>query len=261
MHYTYTVTAVEWACCHQRGCIPEKVDDTETPPTHVLLDQDRYRVRRGFADRRAPQGMGAPAWGGRFLGHQPAARQQRASRRASHGPLLALFSPVASRPRVGERKDMLLWNAWVDASGQVRPLPPHTFIASRSTLPSGRRREQHYALVCASSTALTVGTQLRVFPDHLRSVSTGQPLGAAQGRPWSIASGVRRSRRARAIRSRCRSARSTVFRAARAALRAEGARSRGSEQGHARGRFRSLRRLRRAFARPFADGCRARRHA
>ena len=52
---------------------------------------------------------------------------------------------------------------------------------------------------------LTVGTQLRVFPDHLRSVSTGQPLGAAQGRPWSIASGVRRSRRARAIRSRCRS--------------------------------------------------------
>ena len=194
------------------------------------------------------------------VGHQPAARQQRASRRASHG-LLALFSPVASRPRVGERKDMLLWNAWVDASGQVRPLPPHTFIASRSTLPSGRRREQHYALVCASSTALTVGTQLRVFPDHLRSVSTGQPLGAAQGRPWSIASGVRRSRRARAIRSRCRSARSTVFRAARAALRAEGARSRGSEQGHARGRFRSLRRFRRAFARPFADGCRARRHA
>jgi hypothetical protein len=94
-----------------------------------------------------------------------------------------LFSPVASRVRPGERKraDALLWNAWIDASGQVRPLPPHTFIASRATLPSGRRREQHYALVCASSTALTVGTQLRVFPEHLRSVSTGKPLGVAQG--------------------------------------------------------------------------------
>ncbi|VWC63818.1 hypothetical protein BLA18112_01412 [Burkholderia lata] len=120
--------------------------------------------------------------GGRFLWgiNQPLGSSAQVAAHRT-GSLLALFSPVASRPRAGERKDMLLWNAWVDSSGQVRPLPPHTFIASRSTLPSGRRREQHYALVCASSTALTVGTQLRVFPDHLRSVSTGKALGAAQG--------------------------------------------------------------------------------
>ncbi|MCA3859854.1 MAG: hypothetical protein IOB81_14590, partial [Burkholderia sp.] len=120
--------------------------------------------------------------GGRFLWgiNQPLGSSAQVAAHRT-GSLLALFSPVASRPRAGERKDALLWNAWVDASGQVRPLPPHTFIASRSTLPSGRRREQHYALVCASSTALTVGTQLRVYPDQLRSVSTGQPLGAAQG--------------------------------------------------------------------------------
>ncbi|KWE51551.1 hypothetical protein [Burkholderia sp. MSMB2157WGS] len=120
--------------------------------------------------------------GGRFLWgiNQPLGSSAQVAAHRT-GSLLALFSPVASRPRAGERKDALLWNAWIDASGQVRPLPPHTFIASRSTLPSGRRREQHYALVCASSTALTVGTQLRVFPDHLRSVSTGRPLGAAQG--------------------------------------------------------------------------------
>ncbi|AOJ16416.1 hypothetical protein [Burkholderia vietnamiensis] len=122
--------------------------------------------------------------GGRFLWgiNQPLGSSAQVAAHRT-GSLLALFSPVASRVRPGERKraDALLWNAWIDASGQVRPLPPHTFIASRARLPSGRRREQHYALVCASSTALTVGTQLRVFPEHLRSVSTGKPLGVAQG--------------------------------------------------------------------------------
>ncbi|MDN7969834.1 hypothetical protein QZM91_20005 [Burkholderia multivorans] len=122
--------------------------------------------------------------GGRFLWgiNQPLGSSAQVAAHRT-GSLLALFSPVASRSRSGERKreDALLWNAWIDASGQVRQLPPHAFIASRATLPSGRRREQHYALVCMSSTALTVGTQLRVFPEHLRSVSTGKPLGAAQG--------------------------------------------------------------------------------
>ncbi|MDR9057054.1 hypothetical protein FEP39_02175 [Burkholderia multivorans] len=122
--------------------------------------------------------------GGRFLWgiNQPLGSSAQVAAHRT-GSLLALFSPVASRSRGGERKreDALLWNAWIDASGQVRQLPPHAFIASRATLPSGRRREQHYALVCMSSTALTVGTQLRVFPEHLRSVSTGKPLGAAQG--------------------------------------------------------------------------------
>ena len=206
--------------------------------------------------RNGSAGLGR-AFSGASTSRSAAARKSpRIARLAARAVFAGRIAPARRR---AERH--AVWNAWVDASGQVRPLPPHTFIASRSTLPSGRRREQHYALVCASSTALTVGTQLRVFPDHLRSVSTGQPLGAAQGRPWSIASGVRRSRRARAIRSRCRSVSKHRISCGSRSLRAEGARSRGSEQGHARGRFRSLRRFRRAFARPFADGCRARRHA
>ncbi len=122
--------------------------------------------------------------GGRFLWgiNQPlGSSAQIAAHRT--GALLALFSPVAARARAPERKreKMLLWNAWVDASGQVRQLPPHTFITSRATLPSGRPRAHHYALVCASSTALTIGTRLRVFPDQLRSVGSGKRLGAAQG--------------------------------------------------------------------------------
>ncbi|POM17439.1 hypothetical protein CSX04_05737 [Burkholderia cepacia] len=69
--------------------------------------------------------------GGRFLWgiNQPLGNSAQIAAHRT-GSLLALFSPVASRPRAGERKDALLWNAWIDASGQVRPLPPHTFIAS-----------------------------------------------------------------------------------------------------------------------------------
>jgi hypothetical protein len=63
----------------------------------------------------------------------------------------------------------------------VRQLPPHAFIVSRATLPSGKRREQHYALVCSSPAELSMGTRLRVYPEHLRSVSTGKALGPAQG--------------------------------------------------------------------------------
>jgi hypothetical protein len=122
--------------------------------------------------------------GGRFLwgvGQSPGNSAQVAAHRT--GSLLALFSPASSRPRGVERKkeDMLLWNAWVDSTGQVRQLPPHAFIVSRATLPSGRRREQHYALVCSSPVELSMGTRLRVYPEHLRSVSTGKPLGVGQG--------------------------------------------------------------------------------
>ncbi|MDE1182209.1 hypothetical protein [Paraburkholderia sp.] len=99
------------------------------------------------------------------------------------GSLLALFSPMSGKPRPVERmrEDVLLWNAWVDSSGQVRQLPPHAFIVSRATLPSGRRRERHYALVCSSPTDLSIGSRLRIYPEHLRSVSTGKPLGPVQG--------------------------------------------------------------------------------
>ncbi|ACR30909.1 hypothetical protein [Burkholderia glumae] len=121
--------------------------------------------------------------GGRFLwgiGQSLGSSVQMAAHRA--GSLMALFTPPAGRARALEpgSRGMLLWNAWVDALGQVRQLPPYTFITSRATLPSGRRREQHYALVCASPAPLGVGTRLRVTPAHLRSAGTGRPLGAAQ---------------------------------------------------------------------------------
>ncbi|MET5116598.1 hypothetical protein AAHH79_41635, partial [Burkholderia pseudomallei] len=56
------------------------------------------------------------------------------------GSLIARFSPASCRARQPERKteDVLLWNGWIYASGQVRQLPLHTFITSRAKLPSGR---------------------------------------------------------------------------------------------------------------------------
>lgn len=99
------------------------------------------------------------------------------------GSLLALFSPAASRPRVADvkREDALVWNAWVDSSGQVRPLPQHVFVTSRTRFPSGKPRDHHYALVCASPTELSIGSSLRVQPGRLRSVGTAKAPCASQG--------------------------------------------------------------------------------
>ncbi|MCS6498378.1 hypothetical protein NX905_29855, partial [Burkholderia thailandensis] len=99
------------------------------------------------------------------------------------GSVIALFSPASSKARQLERKaeDVLLWNAWIDAGGQVRQLPLHTFITSRATLPSGRPREQCHALLCASPTGLRLGTRLGVYPQHPRMVGTGNAPRASQG--------------------------------------------------------------------------------
>jgi hypothetical protein len=146
--------------------------------------------------------------GGRFLwgiGQSLGSSAQVAALRT--GSLLALFSPAASRPRVSERKreDALVWNAWVDSTGQVRQLPPHAFVTSRTNLPSGRAREQHYALVCASPTELSIGSSLKVYAERLRSVGTGkapcasratavvdrvEAVGEAAGKAWPIALAV-----------------------------------------------------------------------
>jgi len=97
-------------------------------------------------------------------------------------PLAAVFSPMPSKPKDIDvaPADVVLWNSWVDTGGQARPLPRHSFVTSRATLPSGRRKETHYALVCTSSTELRTESTLRVSPHALRNLSTGKALGASQ---------------------------------------------------------------------------------
>jgi hypothetical protein len=128
--------------------------------------------------------------GGRFLwgiGQSLGSSAQVAALRT--GSLLALFSPAASRPRAaqgtrgtrGKRADVVVWNAWIDAAGQVRQLPQHVFVTSSAALPSGAPREHYYALVCVSPAELSVGSTLRVVPERLRSVSTAKPPSRSQG--------------------------------------------------------------------------------
>ncbi|ALL68562.1 hypothetical protein K788_00002075 [Paraburkholderia caribensis MBA4] len=94
---------------------------------------------------------------------------------------LALFSPRLTKPRTAGRRqsNVLLWNAWIDATGQVRPLPSYAFVTSSAKLASGKRRENYYALVCSSPNELRFGYNLGLQAENLRHVSSGKRLGAA----------------------------------------------------------------------------------
>lgn len=121
--------------------------------------------------------------GGRFLWGIGQSLGTNADMAAAGGnPLAAVFSPMLSKPKDIDAApvNVVLWNSWVDAGGQVHPLPPHSFVTSRATLPSGRRKETHYALVCTSSAKLGTASSLRVSPLALRNLSTGKALGASQ---------------------------------------------------------------------------------
>ena len=56
--------------------------------------------------------------------------------------LRAFFSPMPSKPKVIDvaPSRVVLWNAWVDAQGQIRQLPTYCFVTSRASLPSGKKK-------------------------------------------------------------------------------------------------------------------------
>ena len=93
-----------------------------------------------------------------------------------------LFSPMPSKAKDIDvtPDEILLWNSWIDSHGNAQPLPDHVLITSRATLPSGRRKSSHYALICKSSGALSVDSGLKITAKHLRNFSSDKPLGASQ---------------------------------------------------------------------------------
>lgn len=97
--------------------------------------------------------------------------------------LRAIFSPMPSKPKAIDvaPTGVVLWNAWVDARGQIRQLPIHYFVTSRASLPSGRKKENHYALVCFSNKPLDAQQEdTCIDPRHLRNIATNKPLGPSQ---------------------------------------------------------------------------------
>lgn len=135
--------------------------------SHIIL---RKEWERRFGDGRF-------LWG---IGQSLGANADAAA--AGGKSLKAVFSPMLSKPKGIDvaPADVVLWNSWIDAAGQSRPLPEHSFVTSRALLPSGRRKEYHYALVCRSSTELGTTSALRVSPPTLRNAGTGKALGASQ---------------------------------------------------------------------------------
>ena len=121
--------------------------------------------------------------GGRFLWGIGQSLGTNADAAAAGGtPLAGIFSPMPSRPKSIDVTpgEVVLWNSWIDVTGHVRPLPLHTFVTSRATLPSGRTKDSHYALVCSSPVPLGGACELSVSPATLRNLSTGKALGASQ---------------------------------------------------------------------------------
>ncbi len=97
--------------------------------------------------------------------------------------LHTFFSPMSSKPKAIDvaPASVVLWNGWVDAQGQTRQLPIHCFVTSRALLPSGRKKESHYALVCFSDRELPNQQEnICVSPSYLRNVITNKPFGASQ---------------------------------------------------------------------------------
>ncbi|MFT4503200.1 hypothetical protein [Caballeronia sp. 15711] len=96
--------------------------------------------------------------------------------------LKVLFSPMISKAKTIDSApdETVVWTAFVDASGAEHPLPEHALVTSRATLPSGRRKESHYALVCRSPNSLAATGQLSVDPKSICNFATNKPLGASQ---------------------------------------------------------------------------------
>lgn len=122
-------------------------------------------------------GDGRFFWGvGQSLGASPSLAD------AAGTGLRVLFSPMPSKAKAIDSapEGVLLWNAWIDAMGHSHRLPAYCFITSRSHLPSGRAKEHHYALVCASDQELIEDANCFVTPGCLRNAGSNRVLGASQ---------------------------------------------------------------------------------
>ena len=122
-------------------------------------------------------GQGRFFWGiGQSLGSVPEAAAEKL------GHLPVIFSPMSSRPQAFDVTPgvVALWTASATADGTITPLPPHALITSRATLPSGKRKLNHYALACKADAPLTVRLGARVYPESLTNYGTGRRLGGSQ---------------------------------------------------------------------------------
>lgn len=132
-------------------------------------------LRRKEIERLA--GNGIFCWG---VGNAPS---------RSIGPLAScamnvdvVFSVMKSRPKAIDvsPKDVVVWTSFFDHQGREYPLPDNCLVTSRAETASGRK-SVHYALMCRSDEAITLGDYGTFDPSAYRNASeTAGPVGASQ---------------------------------------------------------------------------------
>lgn len=132
-------------------------------------------VRRKEWERQL--GDGVFVWG---IGQSLGDNAQKAAEQL--GDLEVFFSPMLSRAKSidSEPDTTVVWNCWIDNGGRSHPLPQHVLVTSRATLPSGRPKLTHYALVCTSGNSLLQPLAANIQYSTLRNLVSDKPLGDSQ---------------------------------------------------------------------------------
>lgn len=92
-----------------------------------------------------------------------------------------LFSPIMSKPRIDDVSppSVALWRKGRDLNGNVVDLPEGSKVTSR--MPLNGSKVRHHALVCFSSSPLSLSSTSQELPlARLQNLLTGRKIGASQ---------------------------------------------------------------------------------
>ena len=128
-------------------------------------------------ERERAAGQGLFFWG---VGNAPAVITHELARKKH--PISVVFSVMKSQPRTMDSRPngTLVWQRYIDAQGEERPIPSHVLVTSRSSSGS-RPKKSHYALTCWSENPLRISRGEKFDPSAYRNASgTGASVGASQ---------------------------------------------------------------------------------
>jgi hypothetical protein len=100
---------------------------------------------------------------------------------SQHGGNTVLFSAIKDQtpPNNGSATDTLVWRKYRMVGGDIlQDIPKHVLITSAAVTKCGTTPTKHFALVCNSSVALTIGGRaFRFSNSHYKTLSKGGKLG------------------------------------------------------------------------------------
>lgn len=95
---------------------------------------------------------------------------------------MVLFSPMRSKPKAIDAAPagLTVWSEALDLDGQDWPIPQGVKVTSREGSETGRAKRSHYALVCRSSSPLTMLNLAGLRYEELVNLQSKNKLGASQ---------------------------------------------------------------------------------